>query len=142
MNNFQFLNKNAMEHQQRQVQTLNMPWEDEYGYAQAVKLGSTVWISGQFGHDEKGKLAKGMEDQMVQTYQNIKKLLAAYGLTMDNVVEEVIYATEIKKAFKLRKEHRHQVYTNPKTIASTIVEVSGLALPDQLVEIKVVAAIG
>jgi enamine deaminase RidA (YjgF/YER057c/UK114 family) len=60
MNNFQFLNKNSMEHQQRQIQTLNMPWEDEYGYAQAVKLGSTVWISGQFGHDEKGKLAKGM----------------------------------------------------------------------------------
>jgi enamine deaminase RidA (YjgF/YER057c/UK114 family) len=130
-----------MEHNQRQLQTLNMPWENEYGYAQAVKSGSTVWISGQFGHDEQGKLAKGMEDQMVQTYQNIKKLLAAYGMTMNNVVEEVIYATKIKKAFELRKQYGSQFYTDPKTIASTMVEVSGLALPDQLVEIKVVAVI-
>jgi enamine deaminase RidA (YjgF/YER057c/UK114 family) len=131
-----------MENQKRQIQTLNMPWEDEYGYAQAVKLDSTVWISGQFGHDEQGKLAKSMEDQILLTYQNIKNLLATYGLTMDNVVEEVIYTTKIKKAFELRKEYGRQVYTNPKTIASTIVEVSGLALPDQLVEIKVVAVIG
>lgn len=61
-----------MEHQQRQIQTLNMPLEDEYGYAQAVKLGSMVLISGQFGHDETGKLAKGIEDQMLQTYQTSK----------------------------------------------------------------------
>lgn len=128
-----------METQQRQLQTLNMPWEDEYGYAQAVKQGSTIWISGQFGHDEQGKLANGMADQMVQTYQNIKKLLAAYGLTMDNVVEEVLYVTKIKSAFELRKEYGRQFYINPKAIASTMVEVSGLALPDQLVEIKVIA---
>ncbi len=118
-----------------------LPWENEYGYAQAVKKGYTVWIAGQFGHDEEGKLAKGMEDQMVQTYRNINRLLSAYGMTMDNVVEEVIYATKIKKAFELRKQYGHQFYTDPKTIASTMVEVSGLALPDQLVEIKVIAVI-
>jgi 2-iminobutanoate/2-iminopropanoate deaminase len=31
---------------------LGMPWEAEYGYARAVKVGDTIYISGQLSHDE------------------------------------------------------------------------------------------
>ncbi|MBL3547067.1 Rid family hydrolase [Chryseobacterium sp. KMC2] len=120
---------------------LGMPWEDIYGYAQAVKKGNTVWISGQLGHNKNGELAEGMEDQMKQTYANIKELLSRYDMTMENVVEEVIYAMDMATAFEARKNFKTEFYNYPKSVASTMVGVSGLALPGQLVEIKIVATV-
>ncbi|PWV46517.1 Rid family hydrolase [Chitinophaga sp. S165] len=128
-----------MQHQNKETQALGMPWEDDYGYAQAVKKGDTVWIAGQLGHDEKGVLAQGMEAQMKQTYANIKTLLSRFNMTMDDVVEEVLYVLDMQTAFEARRDNKATFYTNPKSVASTIVVVSGLALPDQLVEIKIVA---
>lgn len=121
------------------IQSLNMPWEKEYGYAQAVQHGDTVWISGQLGHDEKGMLATDMEAQMKQTYANIKLLLSKFDMTMDDVVEEVLYVTDMPSAFNARKNNKDTFYLEPESVASTIVAVTGLALPGQLVEIKVVA---
>ncbi|ASE61899.1 Rid family hydrolase [Chryseobacterium indologenes] len=120
---------------------LGMPWEDIYGYAQAVKKGNTVWISGQLGHNKNGELAEGMEEQMKQTYANIKELLSRYNMTMENVVEEVIYAMDMTTAFEARKNFKTEFYNYPKSVASTMVGVSGLALPGQLVEIKIVATV-
>lgn len=128
-----------MQHQDKEIQGMGMPWEDEYGYAQAVKKGDTVWIAGQLGHDDKGVLAQGMEAQMKQTYANIKNILSRYNMTMDDVVEEVLYVLDMQTAFEARRDNKTTFYTNPKSVASTIVVVSGLALPDQLVEIKIVA---
>ena len=31
-----------------------VPWEDAYGYAQAIKVGDTIYVSGQLSHDDKG----------------------------------------------------------------------------------------
>jgi len=127
------LNKN------KEFKTFNMSWEAEYGYVQAVKNGDTVWISGQLGHNEQGVLAEGMENQMDQTYANIGSLLQGFEMTPDDVVEEVIYATDIASAFEFRKKFGALFYPDPKRIASTIVEVSNLVLPGELVEIKIVA---
>ena len=118
-----------------------MPWENIYGYAQAVKKGDTVWISGQLGHNKEGEVAEGMEAQMKQTYANIKELLSRYDMTMENVVEEVIYAMDMASAFEVRKNFKAEFYDHPKTVASTMVGVSGLALPGQLVEIKIIATV-
>lgn len=123
----------------KQAQTLNMPWEDIYGYAQAVKKGNAVWISGQLGHNEKGELAVGMQEQMKQSYKNAGQLLAACGMNPDDVVEEVLYVMDMKTAFEARALLGRQFYKNCNAVASTIVVVSGLALPDQLIEVKMVA---
>ena len=123
----------------RQTQGFNMPWEEEYGYAQAVKKGNTVWISGQLGHDEKGVLAAGMEEQIKLTYRNAKKLLEGFGMGLENVVEEVVYVTDMKTGFAARKVFARQFYPNYKEVASTIVGVTALALPSQLIEIKFIA---
>jgi len=52
-----------------------MPWEQEYGYSQAVKVG-TPSISGQVSHDDKGNLVglADMEMQMRQSYSNIQQV--------------------------------------------------------------------
>ena len=92
---------------------LGMPWESQYGYAQAVKVGDTIYISGQLSHDDEGNFVgaaplddqgriqdhSNMEIQMRQTYANAKKLLAQYGATLDNVVDEVLYVTDMDAAF-------------------------------------------
>lgn len=33
-----------------------MPWEKEYGYAQAVQVGDTIYVSVQVSHDDKGNI--------------------------------------------------------------------------------------
>src|SRR5688500_19980400 len=85
----------------KETKSLGMPWEKEYGYAQAVKVGETIYLSGQVSHDEAGNIVglKDMEIQMRQTYANIQKVLAQYGATMDNIVDEVLFVTDMDLAF-------------------------------------------
>ena len=40
----------------KEVFHLGVPWEDQYGYAQAVKVGDTIYVSGQLSHDDQGKI--------------------------------------------------------------------------------------
>ena len=32
------------------------PWEDAYGYAQAINVGDSIHVSGQLSHHDKGKV--------------------------------------------------------------------------------------
>ncbi|AXB58691.1 Rid family hydrolase [Flavobacterium fluviale] len=123
----------------KELGTLSMPWEKEYGYAQAVKNGDTLWISGQLGHDTEGNLAEGMENQFEKTYDNIRTLLNNFGMNEDDIVEEVIYVTDMAAAFQARKKIGKDFYPDPQRVASSIVGVTELALPGQMVEVKIVA---
>jgi len=123
----------------KEIRGLAMPWEEEYGYAQALKIGRSVWVSGQLGANESGKLAEGMEEQMRVTYQNIEKLLKSFDMTMDAVVDETIYVTDMQSAFQARKKLGRSIYQDVMSVPSTIVQIENLALPGQLVEIKVEA---
>lgn len=88
----------------KETKSLDMPWEKEYGYAQAVKVGETIYLSGQVSHDEEGNIVglRDMETQMRQRYANIQKVLAQYGATMDNIVDEVLFVTDMDSAFAAR----------------------------------------
>lgn len=116
-----------------------MPWETEYGYAQAVKVGDTVWLAGQVGHDEHGAVAGDMEAQMRQAYRNSEKLLVQFGLSMADVVDEVLYVLDNAAAYAARQKLGREVYPDPMQVPSTMVGVARLNLPELLVEIKVVA---
>lgn len=135
---------------------LGMAWEEEYGYAQAVKVGDTIYVSGQLSHDEKGNFVapaplddqgrirdhSNMGSQMLQAYANAKEVLRRYGATLDNVVEEVLYVTDMDAAFAVAGPVRKEAYGSEKPeVASTILVTPRLALPPQLVEIKLVARI-
>ena len=43
-------------HADKEVANLGMPWEAQYGYAQAVKVGDTIYVSGQLSHDDNGNM--------------------------------------------------------------------------------------
>jgi 2-iminobutanoate/2-iminopropanoate deaminase len=40
----------------KETKSLGMPWEKEYGYAQAVKVGDTIYVSGQVSHEDRGSI--------------------------------------------------------------------------------------
>lgn len=83
-----------------------------------------------------------MEIQMRQTYANAKKILAEFGATLDNVVEEVLYVTDMDQAFAAAGPVRKEAYASQvPQVASTIFVTSRLALPTQLIEIKFVAKV-
>lgn len=109
----------------KEVKSLNMPWEDDYGYSQAVKVGSAIYISGQVSHDGKGNiLGEGdMEIQMRAAYTNIGNLLMQYGATTDNVVDETIFAMDMGSAFAARVKMKKEVFSGSPVPASTIVQI-------------------
>jgi 2-iminobutanoate/2-iminopropanoate deaminase len=123
--------------------TLGMPWEEQYGYAQAVKAGDTIYLSGQVSHDDQANIlgVDDMEVQMRTAYTNIGKLLAQYGATIDNVVEETLYVRDMDAAFGARVKMKDEVFAGNPVVASTIVQIERLAFPELLVEIKCVAKV-
>jgi len=127
----------------KKTTSLGMPWEKEYGYAQAVKVGDTIYLSGQVSHDDKGTIVgRGdMEAQMRQAYANIQKVLAQYGATMDNVVDEVLFVTDMDAAFSAAVKCREEVFSGTPVVASTIVQIQRLAFPELMIEIRCVARV-
>ena len=137
----------------KEVKGLGMPWEDEFGYAQAVKVDDTLYISGQLSHDDEGNMVapaplddmkrildhSNMEAQMRQTYVNAKKVLAKFGATLDDVVEEVLYVTDMDTAFAAAGPVRKGAYGSAKPAVASMLVTPRLALAAQLIEIKFVA---
>lgn len=110
---------------------LDKPGEDEVGYAQAVKVGSTIYISGSVGE------GKDMRTQLRQAYESIGKSLAQYGATFQNVVKENIFATDLDELIK-QKDVRRDFYRSDWPAASWV-GVTRLYVPALLVEVEVIA---
>jgi enamine deaminase RidA (YjgF/YER057c/UK114 family) len=139
---------------ERITRGLGMPWEDSYGYAQAVRVADTIYVSGQLGHDDAGNIVApapldahgkildhaNMAVQMRQAYVNAAKILGYFGAGLEHVVEEVLYVTDMATAFVAAGPVRKHAYGLDKPpVASTIITTSRLALPTQLIEIRFVA---
>jgi enamine deaminase RidA (YjgF/YER057c/UK114 family) len=140
----------------KDVKGVGMPWEEQYGYAQAVKVDDTIYVSGQLSHDDQGNMVgpaplddsgrirdySNMETQMRQTYANAKRILSQFGATLENVVEEVLFVIDMETAFAAAGPVRKEAYGSTKpAVASTIVVTPRLALPTQLIEIKFIAKV-
>jgi 2-iminobutanoate/2-iminopropanoate deaminase len=127
----------------KETKSFGMPWEKEYGYAQAVKIGDTIYVSGQVSHDDNGNIVgRGdMEAQMRQAYVNIQKLLVHYGATMENIVDEILFVTDMDAAFGAAVKCRQEVFSGNPVVASTIIQIQRLAFPDLMIEIRCVAKV-
>lgn len=140
----------------KEVAQLGMPWEKTYGYAQAVRVKNTIYVSGQLSHDDDGNVVgpassdgsgvgtdtSNMELQMRTTYANAAKVLARFGAELQHVVDEVVYAIDMDAAFAVAGPVRKAAYgTDAPQCASTIVQVTRLAIPQQLIEISFTAVL-
>lgn len=117
-------------------------------YSQAIKVGNTIYLAGAMPCDKNRNLV-GVGDfvaQTKQTLENIKCTLSAAGATMHDVVKLTWYVinignledeqTDWNRASLVRNEYFGEWYP-----VSTLVEISRLALPDQLIEIDVIAVV-
>jgi len=122
----------------KEAKSLGMSWEKEYGYSQAVKIDNTIYISGQVSHDDNGNVVGrgNMEIQMRQAYANIEKVLTQFGATMENIVDEVLFVTDMDAAFAARVQCKQEIFSGNPVLASTIVQIQRLAFPELMVEIR------
>lgn len=113
--------------------------EKQYGYTHAVRIGNDLKISGAVSMDEKGNLVApgSLEQQMKNCYADLEKILKHFGYTFDDVVVENIYTTDMAGFIKVAG-YRNTIYRT-QFPAGTWVEVKGLALPGQLIEIDMEA---
>ena len=65
-------------------------------YAPAVKVGNTIYVSGQIGRDAAMQLVEGREAQIVQAFENLKLVLTAAGASMSDVVEITSFHTDMR----------------------------------------------
>jgi enamine deaminase RidA (YjgF/YER057c/UK114 family) len=108
-------------------------------YAQAVRAGNLLFVSGQAGWDANMGIPADYEEECRAVFENIKAVLAAAGCDFSNVVEAVSLhtpETDIGTFWRVRNE-----YFNEPWPAWTLIGDIGLALPAMHVEVKVTAAI-
>ena len=114
------------------------PWEDIVGYSRAVKIGTTVEVTGTVAVRD-GKVV-GKNDPYLQTQcslQIIKETLEKAGATLNDVIRTRIYVTDISQWESIGKAHR-EVFGKIMP-ATSMVEVSNLIDPEYLVEIEATA---
>jgi 2-iminobutanoate/2-iminopropanoate deaminase len=112
------------------------------GYVHTIKVpagSELVFVAGQVGADEAGVVKEGVRAQTRQTLVNLGACLSAHGLTFADVVRLTVYLTDAAFIAEMRDERR-AAFGATELPTSTLLIVSGLAMPELLVEIDAVAA--
>jgi enamine deaminase RidA (YjgF/YER057c/UK114 family) len=82
-----------------------------------------------------------MEAQMRQAYANLQRVLAQYGATVENIVDEILFVTDMDTAFAAAVKCRQDIFSGTPVVASTIVQIQRLAFPELMIEIRCVAKV-
>jgi enamine deaminase RidA (YjgF/YER057c/UK114 family) len=100
------------------------------GYAQAIKVDNIIYVSGTVALDITPEGIK-------RVYKVIEKSLEPYGATLQNVVKETIFTTDIE-AMKKHNAIRKEIYKGDYP-SSTWVQISRLFMHEARLEIEVIA---
>ncbi len=115
--------------------------EEAYGFSQAVRVGDIIYVSGQtaMGDDFAAVGGDDMAAQMREAYAGVTRVLAMFGAEPSDVVDEVLFVTDVMAAATCAKQVRGEVYGDSFAVASTLIGVAALGSPDLMIEIKCVA---
>ena len=114
----------------------------------SIAGGSFIFLSGSEARDPETDICSGtMGEQIEMTWDKIKQRLEEFGTSCDNVVQQMIFVTDMDEFFRhgrwyqtrwLRKNAPKLLEDEP---ASTLLGIPRLALPEMKVEIQVIAVI-
>jgi enamine deaminase RidA (YjgF/YER057c/UK114 family) len=113
------------------------------GYTHVVEVTAParlVYIAGQLGNDQEGKLSSDFRLQAVQTFENLKVALAAVGGQFQHVVKFNNYLVDLKY-LPIFRQVRDSYLADEKRPASTTIAISGLARAGALLEVEAVAVL-
>jgi reactive intermediate/imine deaminase len=118
-------------------------------YSQALLAGETLYVAGQLAsHPETGVAAEAWQDPAFPYYgsniqkqtrhilQNLRNVLKSAGLSLDDVVKSQVFLTDLNDFY-----YMDQVWKEffPSPPPRTTLQVSGLLVPECLVEIDLTA---
>lgn len=73
-------------------------------YSQAVRVGDTVYLSGQIGLDPATmQMVEGIDAQIVRVFENLQAVAAAAGVSLDAAVKLNIYLTDLANFAKVNE---------------------------------------
>jgi enamine deaminase RidA (YjgF/YER057c/UK114 family) len=107
-----------------------------------VNGGRLIYLAGQVANEPDGSIA-GEADlgrQAEKVYENIGHVLQAAGATPGSAVKETTWVLDIE-AWRQHGSSVRRAFYQGDFPASTLVEIPGLARPEFLVEIEVIAAV-
>jgi 2-iminobutanoate/2-iminopropanoate deaminase len=110
-------------------------------FTDAVQAGGLLFVSGIVAVDGEGRLVGG-EDVVAQTrqvFENMRAVLTAAGCGFDDVVKVTVFLTDVDDR-PLINRVRQEVFGASRP-ASTLVEVSRLAVEGAKVEVEAVALV-
>src|ERR1700733_1066451 len=109
-------------------------------YSQAIKVGSTVYVSGTVGIDPKTNQLAGstIQEQTRQALANCESILRAAGAALQDVVEVLVLLARPGDFAGLNEEYVKFFPTDPPSRAVTKL---GVELPNVLVSIKMTAVL-
>jgi len=65
-------------------------------YSQAVKVGNTIYLSGQIGLDPQGmQLVDGIEAQITRVFDNLQAVCEAAGASLNDIAKLNIFLTDL-----------------------------------------------
>ncbi len=73
-------------------------------YSQAIRAGTTIYLSGQIGLDPLSmQLVEGIDAQVHRVFQNLRAVAAAAGANLDDAVKLTVFLTDLAHFTKLNE---------------------------------------
>jgi len=108
-------------------------------YSQGIRVGNTLYVSGEIAIDPNTNqvmASASIEDQTRRALENIKAILAADGLSMDNIVSTTVFVTDINEFDRMNQVYA--TFFGKAPPARATVQVARLAR-DVKIEISAIA---
>tara|TARA_A200000113_G_scaffold207728_1_gene205524 strand:- start:197 stop:586 length:390 start_codon:yes stop_codon:yes gene_type:complete len=113
-------------------------------FSQGVQVGNVLTMAGQIAVDDNGNTPDDLKSQMIMCYENILKILDHFGGTLENIVDETWFVTDIDECMENVSEifaEREKIYGCKPEVSQTLIGVNALVQPNLKIEIKCIAHI-
>lgn len=119
-------------------QIITMPNAPKLPFSSAIRAGDYIFLSGHGGYEDPrtGKAIQGIENQTRQCLENIKRVLETAGSSLNDVVKVTVFLGNVADYAKMNEVYRSYF---PKDMPARSTAVTGLVIPNMLIEMECIA---